>query len=230
MPHKSGQHQDFGDPVQDESVHAAFVTSNAALRPVPLLPEISLYLADDAFGLWEAAERRLGAPDQPPPFWAFPWPGGLALARYLLDHPETVAARPVLDLGSGSGLTAIAAALAGASSVLASELDPFAIAAIGLNAEANGVRIDCAGDVLDGSGEGTDLILAGDVWYERELAARALGLLQRARFRGAAVLVGDVGRKFLPRDLMRVLASYDVPVIAELEDAAVKRVEILTLR
>ncbi len=113
--------------------------------------------------------------------------------------------------------------------MLASELDPFAVAAIGLNAEANGVRIDCAGDVLDGTGEGAGLILAGDIWYQRELADRAIGLLQRARSRGAAVLVGDVGRKFLPRDLMRVLASYEVPVIAELEDAAIKRVEILTL-
>lgn len=210
-------------------MHEAFVTASCVLRPVPQVDEISLYLADDAFSLWAEVESALGQPDQPPPFWAFAWAGGQALARYLLDHPRVVAGRSVLDLGSGSGLTAIAAARAGAASVLASELDPFAAAAISLNAAANDVTVAVTGDVLDGDGEGADVVLAADIWYERDLADRALRLLQRARSRGADVLVGDIGRAFLPRELMRELASYDVPVLADLEDAAVKKVLILTL-
>lgn len=210
-------------------MHAAFVTASTSLRPVPLVPEIRLHLADDAIAVWEAAEHRAGRTDQPPPFWAFGWPGGQALARYLIDHPDQVRGRTVLDLGSGSGLTAIAASLAGASDVLASELDPFAVAAIKLNAAANGVRVAVTGDVLDGSGESADLVLAADIWYERTLADRAIGLLRRAASRGAHVLAGDVGRAFLPRQALRELAGYDVPVIADLEDATVKRTSIWTL-
>jgi predicted nicotinamide N-methyase len=210
--------------------YAAFIAANSALRPVPEVPEISLYAADDVFSLWEAVEQEVGQSDQPPPFWAFAWPGGQALARYVLDHPEQVAGRRVLDLGSGSGLTAIACALAGASAVLASELDPLALAAIELNATANNVSIAVTGDVLGGAGDEAQVVLAADIWYERRLAQRAIGLLQRARGRGADVLIGDIGRAFLPRSQMRELAAYDVPVIAELEDAAVKRVLILTLR
>jgi predicted nicotinamide N-methyase len=208
---------------------AAFVLANSRLGPVPLVPEISLHLGDDAFSVWEAAERELGASLQPP-FWAFAWPGGQAVSRYVLDHPELVAGRSVLDLGSGSGLAAIAAAMAGASAVLASELDPVAGAAIELNAAANQVPVAVTGDVLDGAGEGAAVLLAADVWYERRLAERALGLLHRARERGADVLAADIGRAFLPRSALRELASYDVPVIAELEDAAMKRVLVLTLR
>jgi predicted nicotinamide N-methyase len=207
----------------------AFVLANSTLRPVPLVPEISLYLGADAFSVWEAAERELGGLEQPPPFWAFAWPGGQALARYLLDHPKQVAGRVVLDLGSGSGVAAIAAAIAGASTVVASELDPFARAAIELNAAANQVPLAVTGDVLDGAGGDAAVVLAADVWYERRLAGRALGLLRRAQARGADVLASDVGRAFLPRSALRELARYDVPVIAELENAAVKRVLILTL-
>ncbi len=210
--------------------HAAFVTAHAVLAPVPLVPEIRLYQASETFGLWEAAEREAGQAGQPPPFWAFPWPGGQALARYLLDHAEAVTGRTVLDIGSGSGLTAIAAALAGAAAVLASEPDPFAVAAIGLNAAANGVTVRVIGDVLDGTGEGAGLVLSGDVWYERRLADQVLGLLSRARARGAEVITGDIGRKFLPSGLMRELASYQVPVLADLENAQVKRARVLTLR
>ena len=211
-------------------MHEAFVTTSSTLQPVRHVPEIRLHLADDAFTLWEQTERTTGVPDQPPPFWAFAWPGGQGLARYLLDHPGTVAGRSVLDLGSGSGLTAIAAARAGAAAVTASELDPFAAAAIALNARANDVRVPVTGDVLDGDGESADVVLAADIWYERQLARRATGMLERARVRGADILVGDLGRAFLPRELLCELASYDVPVSAELEDAAVKRVLILTLR
>jgi len=218
-----------GTPSATTARAAAFVLANSTLRPVPLVREISLHLGDDAFGVWEASEREVGAPEQPPPFWAFAWPGGQALARYLLDHEEQVAGRTVLDIGSGSGLAAIAATMAGASSVVASELDPFARAAIELNAAANRTRVAITGDVLDGAGESAGLVLAADVWYERRLADRALGLLRRARARGADVLAADVGRAFLPRSAFRELAAYDVPVIAELEDAAVKRVLVLTL-
>ena len=222
----------------------AFVLANSTLRPVPLVPEIRLHLAEDAFRLWEASERdgnerdgsqrdrserHGGHAELPPPFWAFAWPGGQALARHILDHPELVAGRSVLDLGSGSGVTAIAAALAGASTILASEVDPLARAAIGLNAAANGTGLAVTGDVLAGDGENADVILAADVWYERELAARALAMLGRAGERGASVLVSDIGRAFLPRRSLREIAAFDVPVLADLEDASVKRVLILTL-
>jgi predicted nicotinamide N-methyase len=201
---------------------ASFVRSAARLAPVPLVAEIRLHLADDALSLWQQTEDRAG-PDQPPPFWAFPWPGGQALARYVLDHPGLVAGRRVLDVGSGSGLVAIAAQLAGAAAVLASEIDATAVAAIGLNAAANGVPAPAVvGDVLDGDGEGADLVLAGDVWYSAPLAGRVLGLIERAQARGASVLVGDVGRKFLPRQRFRIVDSRDVPVVAGLEDSAVK--------
>ncbi len=189
---------------------------------MPLVAEIRLHLADDALSLWQLTEDRAG-PGQPPPFWAFPWPGGQALARYVLDHPGLVDGRRVLDLGSGSGLVAIAAQLAGAAAVLASEIDTIAVAAIRLNSQANGVPSPAiVGDVLDGDGEGAELVLAGDLWYSAPLAGRVLGLIERARARGASVLVGDIGRKFLPRQRFRVVDSRDVPVAAQLEDCAVK--------
>jgi predicted nicotinamide N-methyase len=224
------------------TAQGAFVRANTALRPVPLVPAIRLYLADDAFRVWEASEHgwgerepgpgehQAGPGERPPPFWAFAWPGGQALARYVFDHPWLVAGRHVLDLGSGSGVGAIAAALAGAAGVLASEVDALGVAAIGLNTAANSVTVDVTGDVLDGSGENAEVILAADVWYERALAERTLGLLRRASERGADVLIGDVGRAFLPRPTLRELAAYDVPVLADLEDAAVKRVSVMTLR
>ena len=171
----------------------------------------------------------LRATDQPPPFWAFGWPGGVALARYILDHPGFVAGRTVLDVGSGSGLVAIAAARAGAAAVLASEPDQFATAAIRLNATANQVEVDVIADVLDGSGEGRDVVLAGDVCYERRMAERVIGLLQRSRERAAQVLIGDPGRAFLPPDLFTEIASYVVPAQADLEDTPTKHVTILEL-
>ena len=217
------------DLAGQQDAQASFVLARCLLRPVPLVPEIRLHLADDAFGLWEATERELGETGRPPPFWAFAWPGGQALARYLLDRPHIVAGRKVLDVGSGSGLAAIAAAVAGAAAVRASEHDPFARAAIALNAGANEVRVTVTGDILDGDGDGADVVLAGDIWYERQLADRSLGLLRRARRRGAEILIGDIGRAFLPRSELTELAAYDVPVIAQLEDAAVKRALIMTL-
>jgi predicted nicotinamide N-methyase len=211
------------EPALPLSARAAFVRAACRLRPVPQVAEVRLHLADDVIALWQRTEEEFGA-GQPPPFWAFAWPGGQALARYLLDHPALVAGRRVLDLGSGSGLVAVAAALAGASEVLASEIDPVAAAAVRLNARANDVPVlTVLGDVLDGAGEGADLVLAGDVWYERALADRVLGLLERARARGADVLIGDIGRAFLPGDRFRVLDARDIQVVADLEDARVKR-------
>ena len=207
---------------------AEFVRATCRLAAAPQVAEIRLYLAGDAIGLWQRTEDELGA-GQPPPFWAFAWPGGQALARYVLDHAGLVAGRRVLDLGSGSGLVAIAAAKAGAATVLASEIDALAVAAIGLNARANGVPAPAVvGDVLNGDGEGAEVVLAGDVWYSRPLAERVLAFIGRARARGASVLVGDIGRAFLPRDRFRVLEARDVPVIADLEDASVKRTMVWT--
>jgi predicted nicotinamide N-methyase len=197
---------------------------------------IRLYLAGDVLGLWQRTEDEFGA-DQPPPFWAFAWPGGQALARYVLDHPGLVTGRRVLDLGSGSGLVAIAATRAGAAAVRASEIDPLAAAAIRLNAAANCVPAPLiTGDVLDGDGDddGDDdggrpgVVLAGDVWYSQPLAGRVLRFLERATARGALVLTGDIGRTFLPRDRFRLLDARDVPVMADLEDASVKRAMVLT--
>lgn len=200
-----------------------FVVSAGRLGPVPGVAEIRLHLAGDMLDLWQRTEDEFG-PDQPPPFWAFAWPGGQALARYVLDHPGLVAGCRVLDLGSGSGLVAIAAAKAGAAAVVASEVDPLAVAAIGLNARANGVPAPAvAGDVLDGDGAGAEVVLAGDVWYSRPLADRVLGFLDRVMARGASVLAGDIGRAFLPRDRFGVLDARDIPVMAELEDSSVKR-------
>ncbi len=205
------------------SVAEHFVRSACRLGPVPQVPEIRLHLADDVLSLWQRTEDEFGA-DRPPPFWAFAWPGGQALARYVLDHPGLVAGRSVLDLGSGSGLVAIAAAKAGAAAVAASEVDPLAVAAIGLNARANLVPAPAVtGDVLDGDGTGADVVLAGDVWYSRPLAERVLGFVDRALARGASVLAGDIGRAFLPRDRFRVLDARDIPVMAGLEDSAVKQ-------
>ena len=205
-------------PADPESL----VWSACRLTPVPQVAEIRLHLAGDVLGLWQRTEDEFG-PGRPPPFWAFAWPGGQALARYVLDHPGLVAGRRVLDLGSGSGLVAIAAAMAGAAAVVASEIDARAAGAIRLNARANGVPVPViAGDVLDGDGDGAEVVLAGDVWYSGPLAERVLGFLERARARGALVLAGDIGRAFLPRDRFRVLDARDVPVLADLEDASVK--------
>jgi predicted nicotinamide N-methyase len=205
------------------SVTEDFVRSACRLGAVQQVTEIRLHLAGDVLALWQRTEDEFGA-DQPPPFWAFAWPGGQALARYVLDRPGLVAGRRVLDLGSGSGLVAIAAAKAGAAAVAASEVDPLAVAAIGLNARTNGVRApEVVGDVLDGDGTGADVVLAGDVWYSRPLAERVLGFLDRVTARGASVLAGDIGRAFLPRDRFRVVDVRDIPVMADLEDSSVKR-------
>ncbi len=209
--------------------HEAFVLAHTQVSTAPIVPEIKLHLGDDAFSLWERTEETVGETDQQPPFWGFAWPGGQALARYLLDHPQAVAGRTVLDLGAGCGLTAVAAALAGARAVLASDLDPFAKAAITLNAQANGVTVSTTGDVLDEPADLAEVVLAADIWYEKQLSARVLDFLRKAAALGATILVSDIGRAYLPPAGLRELATYEVPVIAELENASFKRARILTL-
>jgi predicted nicotinamide N-methyase len=203
------------------------VRANTRLRSVALVPEIRVYQASDPIGVWQRTERAAGRTGLDPPFWAFAWAGGQALARYLLDHPETVKDRQVIDVASGSGLVAIAAARAGAAAVTGYDIDPLAIAAITLNAAANGVTVRAVqADILEGDGPGADVMLVADAFYERELARRVTRFLARGQARGAGVLVGDFGRAYLPRDRLAPLAAYDVPGLSALEDSDVKRTTV----
>jgi predicted nicotinamide N-methyase len=209
-----------------------FIRENTRLRPVPHVPEISLYVADEAVPLWQKTEEELGEIGLPPPFWAFAWAGGQALARYILDHPEVVRGKRVLDLACGSGLVAIAAVKAGAAQTIANDIDQFAMPAIALNANANKVSIELETiDRLNPAAklEAFGVVLAGDIFYERDTAARALSFLQRMKAQGASVLVGDPGRSYLPKDKMTVLVEYEVPVIRDLEDAEIKRTKVWAL-
>ena len=202
----------------------AFVLRHTRLRPVPGLEEVRLHLADEALPLMRAVAVETGDPDVALPFWAFAWGGGLALGRYLREHPEAVAGRRVFDLASGSGLCAIAAMGAGAAEATGADIDAFAVAAIGLNARANRRRVTAlCRDVLDEEPPDVDVILAGDCWYEARLAARVLPWLRRARDRGVDVLVGDPGRRYLPAAGLVELARYDVRTTTELEDLALKQ-------
>ena len=209
---------------------AVFIAAHTRLLPVPHAPEIRLHLADEATALWQKTEEELGAIGLPPPFWAFAWAGGQALARYCLDNSTVVAGKRVLDFASGSGLVAVAAAKAGAASVAARDIDAFAVAAVGLNAAANRVAVDarCA-DAID-SDEGWDTVLAGDICYERDMAARAIAWLARLDARGATVLIGDPGRSYLPRERLEALATYEVPVTRTLEDADIKTTHVWRFR
>ena len=208
----------------------AFVRAQTRLAAPPLIPEITLWLShDEPTVLWERLEQASGRPDLPPPFWAYPWTGGIALARYLLDHPGQVAGQTVLDLASGSGLVAIVAARLGADAVTASDIDPVAATAIDLNARANDVALTITTtDLLaaapapqPGHAHPSSLVLVGDAFYERRMAHRALAFLRGLRDGGARVLIGDPGRAYLP-DGLRQLARYDVPAWAGLEDTEIK--------
>ena len=204
----------------------AFVIANTALASPPHVPELHLHLADEAHALWLKTEDELAGIGLPPPFWAFAWAGGQGLARHLLDRPETVRGRDVLDFASGSGLVAIAAAKAGARTVLAADIDPFCAAAIRLNARVNGVAVPFCGDDLIGEDRGWDVVLAGDVFYDQALAGRLLPWFETLSARGATVLVGDPGRAYLPKSGLQVLASYQVPVTRALEDAEIKKTTV----
>jgi predicted nicotinamide N-methyase len=209
----------------------AFVVRHTRRRPVPGLEAIRLHLADEVLPLWHAVQLETGDPDAALPYWAFAWGGGLAIARYLDAHPEAVSGRRVLDLASGSGLCAIAAARAGAADVLATDIDAFARAAIPLNARANGRRVTViARDLLADRPPDVDVILAGDVCYEAGLVALVLPWLRAARLRGIDVLLGDPGRRYLPLDELVELASYEVRTTTELEDLERKRGWVYALR
>ena len=201
----------------------AFIRAETRLRPVPHAPEIALHVADEATELWQKTEEELGEIGLPPPFWAFAWAGGQALARYILDHPETVRGRRVLDFASGSGLVAIAAMKAGAAEVTACDIDSFAIAAIGINAAANDVSVTALQADIVGEDRGWDTVLAGDICYEQDLAARVVAWLFSLSERGATVLIGDPGRSYLPKDRLDSLAVYQVPVTRTLEDSDIKK-------
>lgn len=197
------------------------------MSPVPMVPEVHLFLAEDSVLLW----ARLEAEDGPlaAPYWATPWPGGQALARYVLDNPEIVAGRRVLDLASGSGLVAIAAALAGAAEVTANDTDGYAIAAIQANANANGVQIATAvEDLTDGDGEDFEVILAGDCLYTAEVAAKMLPFIGRAMQRGVTVLLGDPDRGYAPPGLLRTLTTYEAAPLVSGEDGQRDRTSVLT--
>ncbi|MDR3474905.1 MAG: 50S ribosomal protein L11 methyltransferase [Devosia sp.] len=184
-----------------------------ALVPVLAIPEIRLYAAHHGSGLRQLAEAD---EDAPAPYWAFAWGGGLALARHILDHPQSVAGRRVLDLGAGSGLVAIAAARAGARQVVAVEIDPYGVTAIGLNAAANGVAVlAIGGDPTCGPIPEVDIIVAGDVFYDPEVGERMLAFLDRSLAAGTEVLVGDPGRAFLPRQRLHQIAEYPVGDMGE---------------
>ena len=197
---------------------AIFVRRNTAITAPPLVPEIRLYLATEVTPIWQATEESLAQGAVPPPYWAFAWAGGQALARYLLDHPETVAGRGVLDFGAGSGLVAIAAAKAGATRVTAAEIDHFAAAAIAINAALNDVAIEVVTtDLSDGDRRFWKLVTAGDICYEQPMAERAMRWLRRLAGRGSLVLLGDPGRAHLPAAGLCELARYDVPTSHEVE-------------
>ena len=205
------------------------ITATTRLATVPYVPEIRLQQADDPFTVWEQTEQAAGQVSLPPPFWAFPWAGGQALARYLLDEPARVAGQRVLDIASGSGLVAIAAARAGARHVVAADVDELAVRAISVNAAANGVRVQpLLADLLDDEAA-ADVVLCADAFYEQELATRALAFLRRARRGGAAVLVGDPGRAFLRTAGLTPLASYEIPVTIALEGMTAKQATVYEL-
>ncbi|WP_235890990.1 class I SAM-dependent methyltransferase [Pararhizobium mangrovi] len=203
-----------------------FIRRNTAVGRPPHVPEISLHLADEAHDLWLKTEEELEAIGLPPPFWAFAWAGGQGLARYVLDHPETARARRVLDFATGSGLVAIAARMAGAGEVTACDIDPWSGAALGLNAALNAVRVDYRQANMIGTDEGWDVVLAGDVFYDADLAKAIVPWFSGLAERGATVLVGDPGRAYRPNDRLRALATYAVPVTRALEDAEVKRTTV----
>jgi predicted nicotinamide N-methyase len=210
-----------------------FIRTVTRLAPVPLAPEIRLYLAAEPIGLWQRTEQELGQAGLPPPYWAFAWAGGQALGRYLLDHPDVVAGRRVIDMASGSGLVAIAAARAGAAAVTAYDVDPLAVAAIAMNAVANEVSVTgiCA-DILPPEGAAfpaADLVLVADAFYQRELAAGVMSFLDRAKASGADVLAADLGRAYLPRNRLSALAAYHVPGLAAIEDHDVRTTTIWAL-
>jgi predicted nicotinamide N-methyase len=204
----------------------AFIRANTCLMAPPHVPEISLHLASEAHELWLKTEEELEAIGLPPPFWAFAWAGGQGLARYILDHPDMVRGKRVLDFASGSGLVGIAAVMAGAREVVAADIDPWAQTAIRLNAEANHVALGFTGADLVGASVEADIVLAGDVFYDRGFADALIPWFARLAGEGKPVMVGDPGRSYLPRDRLEFCAAYQVPVTRALEDSDIKKTTV----
>jgi predicted nicotinamide N-methyase len=204
----------------------AFIRDNSELLTPPLVPEIRLHLASEVIPLWRKTEEELAEIGVPPPYWAFAWAGGQALARYLLDHPELVTDKRVLDFGAGSGLVALAAARAGATHVTAADIDPFALAAIARNAAANDLSVETTGEDMIGTSDSFDLILVGDMCYERPLAERLMMWLRSVR---SDVLLGDPGRSYFPKTGLTRLALYSVPTTRELEDREIRETGVWRL-
>ena len=205
----------------------AFIRANTKLIAPPLVPEIVLHLAEESVPIWLKTEEELGEINVPPPFWAFAWAGGQALARYVLDNAALMSRKSVLDLGSGSGLSALAAKMAGARRVVAADIDAFSLAAVTLNADANGLAVETTQDDLLAAAPGPfDIVLVGDLFYERQLAERVLAYCEAANAGGALVLIGDPQRNYFPRDRFLCVGRYQVPVTRELEDAEIKRTAV----
>jgi len=208
----------------------AFILENTRVQAPPHAPELSLHLADEITPIWKLTEEALVEIGLPPPFWAFAWAGGQALARYILDHPEIVAGKTVVDFATGSGIVAIAAMKAGAKSVLANDIDSFCQAAVSLNAGANGVEIAFTDvNLLEGPPPACDVLLAGDICYEKPMAEAVMAWMRQGRAAGSTVLIGDPGRTYFRKDDLVKLAEYQVETTRELEDFAVKRTCVWTL-
>ena len=209
---------------------AAFIRANTKILRPPHAPEIALHLADDSVALWKMTEEELGEQGLPPPFWAFAWAGGQALARHVLDHRDLVRGRCVLDVAAGSGIVAIAAMQAGAACARAVDVDLFSQTAVAMNAALNGVAVTAeTADALAAPAQ-EDAILVGDLFYDRDIAARLLAWLQEAASRGRLVLVGDPGRAYLPKEALEKVAEYEVPVSRDLEDREIKRTGVWRLK
>jgi predicted nicotinamide N-methyase len=205
----------------------AFIRANTRLLSAPLVPEIKLHLAEESLPIWQRTEEELGAMNVPPPYWAFAWAGGQAVARWLLDNPSATHGKSVLDLGAGSGLTAIAAAMTGACEVMAADIDPVSLAAMALNAEANGVDFaTTADDLLAADPQPFDAVIVGDLFYERALADQVLAYIDKAVAGGATILIGDPQRSYFPRGRFAKVTEYQVPVTRELEDSEIKRTAV----
>lgn len=214
----------------DPESRRAFILANTRLQSPPHTPELQLHLADEITPIWRMTEEALEEIGLPPPFWAFAWAGGQALARYVLDHPELVRGRQVIDFASGSGIVGIAAMKAGAARVLCADIDGFCQAALSLNQAANDVECDFTdADLLDSPPPAVDVILAGDICYEKPMTDRVMAWLQAARIKGATVLIGDPGRSYFPKSGLEKLAEYQVETTRELEDFAVKKTSVWTL-
>ena len=203
-----------------------FILDNTGIMHPPHVPELRLHLASEAHELWLKTEEELEEIGLPPPFWAFAWAGGQGLARYVLDHPESVSGKRVVDFASGSGLVAIAAAKAGAAAVIAADIDPWTEAAIRLNAALNGVDVDFTGRNLVGTPVEADVLLAGDVFYDRAFADLLVPWFLELTAKGVSVLVGDPGRAYLPKQRLVAEATHQVPVTRALEDSEVKKTTV----